>query len=351
MGEGKDTLYSSVSFDLLDSQEVETMVLSSVAAISGTGNLFANIITMTGSGQATLAGEGGNDVLTGGSNKDTLNGGNDNDVLNGGGEQDILLGADGNDRLNGGEGNDLLAGGAGIDAMLGGKGNDVYVIWDTGDTITELFAEGHDTVSSQIANYILAPNVEDLTLAVGAVNGTGNTLDNVMTGNNADNKLDGGVGVDWIEGRNGDDTIIGGLGHGILLGEGGNDTLRGGTTWDVLVGGAGADLLIGDAGGDVFIYQIDDKSELATLGNDKINGFQTGFDRIELTDLLETYGIDADDAFSGGFVRLTKSGSDTLVQFDVDGAAGAASPLTMATAVNATVAADDLMVEWYATWL
>ena len=124
VGEGKDTLYSSVSFDLLNSQEVETMVLSSAVAISGTGNAFANIITMTGSGQATLAGEGGNDTLTGGSNQDILNGGNDNDVLNGGGELDILLGADGNDRLNGGGGNDLLAGGLGDDYLVGGTGAD-----------------------------------------------------------------------------------------------------------------------------------------------------------------------------------------------------------------------------------
>ena len=128
VGEGKDTLNSSVSFDLLDSQEIETMLLSSAAAISGTGNIFANIITMTGSGRATLVGEGGNDTLTGGSNKDTLNGGKDNDVLNGGGEQDILLGLDGNDRLDGGDGNDLLAGSAGNDTMVGGKGDDVYVV-------------------------------------------------------------------------------------------------------------------------------------------------------------------------------------------------------------------------------
>ena len=224
---------------------------------------------------------------------------------------------------------------------------------DALDFVTELVGQGHDTVNSQRADYTLGANVEDLTLGLGAVNGIGNTLDNVMTGNNAGNKLDGGIGLDWIEGRGGDDTIIGGLGHGVLLGEAGNDKLTGSTGWDVFVGGIGADVLIDGGGTDDYIYQIVDKSELATLGNDVIHGFQTGVDEIELTDLLETYGIalDPDDPLSGGFVRLTKSGSDTLVQFDVDGTAGAAPPLTMATAVNATVAAGDLLVDAYALWL
>jgi Ca2+-binding RTX toxin-like protein len=124
VGGGKDTLHSSVSFDLLDSQELETMVLSSAATISGTGNVRANIITMFGIGKATLSGEGGNDTLTGGSNQDILNGGNDNDELDGGDELDILLGADGNDWLNGGGDNDLLAGGLGNDSLIGGVGAD-----------------------------------------------------------------------------------------------------------------------------------------------------------------------------------------------------------------------------------
>ena len=321
------------------------MVLSSLAAISGTGNIFANIITMTGSGQATLVGEGGNDTLTGGSNKDTLNGGKDNDVLNGGGEQDILLGADGNDKLNGGDGNDLLAGWTGNDTMVGGKGDDVFVVVDGIDAVTELAGEGHDTVSSQAANYILAPNVEELMLSTGAVNGTGNALDNVMYGNGADNKLDGGAGNDYIKGRAGDDTLIGNIGHDRLEGEAGNDTLKGGLGVDILEGGLGADVMFGEGDKDYFLCRIYDKAELAAVGNDIINGFQTGIDKIELTTLLEQFGIDAASALDGGFVRLTKVGADTLVQFDQDGTAGSAPPLTMATVVNATVVATDLYLD------
>ena len=81
------------------------------------------------------------------------------------------------------------------------------------------------------------------------------------------------------------------------------------------------------------------------LGGDTINGFQTGADKIDLSDLIDEFGIDPNAAFSGGFVLLTKNGADTLVQFDSDGAGiFGALPLTLATVVNATVVQSDMLV-------
>ena len=62
--------------------------------------------------------------------------------------------------------------------------------------------------------YALTANVENLTLTgVGAINGTGNVLDNVLIGNSANNTLTGGAGNDTIDGGLGPDTMIGGLGN------------------------------------------------------------------------------------------------------------------------------------------
>ena len=61
-----------------------------------------------------------------------------------------------------------------------------------------------------------------------------------------------------------------------MHGEAGDDTLKGGSGNDILVGHEGNDVMFGEVGADVFAYWIDDPSDLATLGSDTINGFQSG---------------------------------------------------------------------------
>ncbi|QLE57341.1 S8 family serine peptidase [Nostoc sp. TCL26-01] len=115
--------------------------------------------------------------------------------------------------------NDTLNGGRGNDEMRGGAGNDTYVVDSTGDVIVENLNEGTDTVESSIT-YTLGANLENLTLTgIAAINGTGNTGNNIITGNSGNNTLNGGSGVD---------TLIGGDGNDILIGGAGNDTLTGG---------------------------------------------------------------------------------------------------------------------------
>ncbi len=130
----------------------------------------------------------------------------------------------------------MLNGGAGADKLTGGSGNDIYVVDNIGDVATELASEGADTVQSSVT-YTLAANVENITLTSStAINGTGNSLDNVLVGNGAINTLAGGAG---------------------------NDTLNGGAGADKLVGGAGNDLYVVDNAGDVI-------SELAGEGTDTV---------------------------------------------------------------------------------
>jgi trimeric autotransporter adhesin len=345
-GQGKDTVKSSVDFTITENQEIETLILSGGAA-TGIGNSLANVITITSDQFAFLFGNGGNDVLTGAGGNDDLDGGDGNDALdggNGGIGEDTLFGGAGNDTLKGGNGNDALDGGTGSDAMVGGKGDDTYVVLESGDKVTELAGQGTDTIESHV-NLTLGANVENLILvfASGAINGTGNILANNIIGNEVANKLDGGGGNDILAGRDGLDTLQGGAGDDELFGDGEVDLLKGGAGNDILDGGSGADILFGEAGGDVFRYAIEGESELPELGGDIINDFQSGADKIDVSDLLNAFDIDPADAFTDQHVLFGKVGADTLLQFDSDGAGGA-GPVTLATITGATLTQSDFVL-------
>ena len=134
---------------------------------------------------------------------------NANSLLIGSDGGDTLAGGYVSDTLNGLAGNDTLNGGAGTDSMNGDTGNDTYVIDNTGDVVTEASSTGgNDTVQSSIT-YTLGTNLENLTLTgLGAVNGTGNTLNNSLIGNTAGNILNGGTGADSMAGSAGNDTYV-----------------------------------------------------------------------------------------------------------------------------------------------
>ena len=190
---GDDLVQASISYTL--GNNVERLTLTGSANINCTGNALAN----------TLIGNAGNNLLDGGGGNDLIQGGDGNDTLQGGA---------GNDSLNGDAGNDLLDGGAGNDSMVGGSGDDIYIVDQSGDSLSELAGGGNDTVRASL-NYSLVANLENLELTgTSNLNGTGNALANSLTGNTGNNLLDGGAGDDFLAGRRGSDTYRYGTSYG-----------------------------------------------------------------------------------------------------------------------------------------
>jgi serralysin len=112
-----------------------------------------------------------------------------------------------NNTLTGNIYDNTLNGGAGADTLIGGAGNDSYVVDNVGDVVIEQgpSASDLDSVYSYI-DYTLGANLENLNLVGAALNGTGNSLNNIIRGTDGDNRLVGGAGLDTMIGGKGNDT-------------------------------------------------------------------------------------------------------------------------------------------------
>ncbi len=126
----------------------------------------------------------------------------------GGNSNDRLYGNEVSNRLEGGAGQDQLDGREGADTMIGGSGDDTYYVDVSDDVILELGGGGNESVYSSAINYTLGENIEDLHLTGTGVNGTGNSLDSVISGNERANVLNGGGGSDTLYGLGGNDRLI-----------------------------------------------------------------------------------------------------------------------------------------------
>jgi Ca2+-binding RTX toxin-like protein len=169
---------------------------------------------------ATITGTGGNNTLAGTS------------------RNDIIRGLAGNDTLFGLGGHDLLDGGIGNDVMRGGAGHDVYVVTSIRDVAVESAGQGLDLVRSSVS-YTLRAHVENLTLTGEALNGTGNSLNNVIVGNSAANLLRGFAGNDTLNGNGGADRVDGGSGSDRMFGGSGNDIYYVDSTRDRVIESSG----------------------------------------------------------------------------------------------------------------
>jgi len=254
-----------------------------------------NVVLIEGAGAISALGNSLDNTMTGNSSNNNFDGGAGNDTIIAGG------------------GNDVLFGGIGADTMIGGTGDDRYYVDNVGDTVTELVNEGTDIVNSTVS-YTLPSNVEWLILTegAGAINATGNSLNNVLFGNSSDNILDGGAGADimgggagndiyyvdnvgdnvgeyanqgidtvfatisyWLSGNVENITLVEGSAATDAAGNALNNIMVGNSNANLLYGGAGADTMSGRSGNDV--YWVDN------VGDTVIENANEGTDRISST--------------------------------------------------------------------
>ncbi|MFZ5527114.1 MAG: ExeM/NucH family extracellular endonuclease [Pseudomonadota bacterium] len=113
-------------------------------------------------------------------------------------------------------------------------------------------------------------------------------------------------------------------------GTSGRDTITGTAGDDVINGGEGADTITTGTGRDVLVYTS------LRDGLDTITDFTPGSDRIDLSALLASIGVQADQALSLGVVKLVATSAGTQLQIDSDGNAGPAAvrPLALLRGVT-----------------
>ncbi|MDB5446835.1 MAG: hypothetical protein JWQ97_2152 [Phenylobacterium sp.] len=369
---GVDTVKTTLGYTLASGSFIENLTSLNTDPNVGfqfVGNELANLIT----------GGAGNDTLSGGldSLKDTLKGGagddtytvliNDGVVEDPGGGRDrvqtavdaytlpanveelVYTGAgafratgSGSDNLIiGGAGNDTIDGGLGADTLQGGGGSDTYLVDNLGDIVSETDpntgadAGGIDTVKTTLGSYTLTSNVENLTYigTTGAFVGTGNEIDNSITG---------GAGNDLLHGATGNDILRGGDGADQLYGDDGADKIYGENGPDTLVGGLGADTLSGGADADLFLFTgavLNNKDQISdfTQGVDKIGIQASGFDPSLAPGALDpAWFVSGTSATAIGHGQFVYTSATKLLSWDPDGQGGAAAvPIaTFSLAVN-----------------
>ena len=179
----------------------------------------------------------------------------------------------------------------------------------------EIGSETQPIIVSSSQSLVLTDNQDYLVLTgSSAIDGYGNSLNNIIGGNAGNNNLYGREGNDVLLGRDGNDHLYGDSGTDILSGGNGNDFLSGWSEDDSLIGGAGNDSLYGDSGidtldggeGDDLLFgHTDNPNVINVLGSDNNPDYLyggTGNDSL--------YGGNGDDYLNG------QRGNDYLIGGD-----------------------------------
>ncbi|WP_167392396.1 calcium-binding protein [Mesorhizobium sophorae] len=249
LGAGIDTVNAYISINLSDGNHftgnIENVALRSAASINATGNSLAN--TLNGnSGVNTLSGLGGNDTLDGKEGADTMQGGLGNDTyyVDNAGDHVVELNGQGTDKvqayvsfslsgqelenlalrssasingtgnsianiITGNSGNNIIDGLGGADTMSGSTGNDTYYVDNAGDHVVELNGQGTDNVQAYVSFNLSGQELENLQLRSAAnINGTGNSIANIIAGNSGNNVINGLGGNDTLSGAQGQDNFV-----------------------------------------------------------------------------------------------------------------------------------------------
>ena len=342
-GEGTDTINTAAaSFNLAtNGVNVENLTYTGTGSFNGSGDINTNTIRGGAladrldagtAGADTLIGLGGNDTYVVdhlgvtiteaiGAGADTVEtsltsytlGANLDNLTYTGIQAFSGVGNTLTNSITGGSSNDTLNGGGGADTLIGLGGNDTYIVNNINVNVNEAASGGIDTISTSLASFTLAAGttseIENLTYTgTVAFTGSGNELNNTITG---------GIGNDTINGGAGNDTLIGGLG---------NDTIDGGLDVDTMTGGAGDDTYTLDNLGDTV-------TEILNEGNDTVQ-----------TSGLASYslGADVENLTNLSAISFTGSGNALANTIIGGGAADTLNGLAGNDTINAGLGNDNI---------
>jgi hypothetical protein len=150
---GDDTI--TVSNDPVTKKMLRVSVNGQLNGVDSVGLKRINISGLEGNDLVLIDQSNGAITLpvnvAGGSGNDTMTGGSGADLLQGGRGNDVIRGATGNDRLEGGVGNDILYGGDGRDTLDGGAGSDG--LYTGGYRKEVLYSDADDTVDRSAPDF------------------------------------------------------------------------------------------------------------------------------------------------------------------------------------------------------
>lgn len=293
------------------------------------------------SGNDTLSGGAGNDTIYGNTGDDTVDGGNGADYLDGGLGYDTLTYANSSSAITinlatgaagGGDAtgdtvfgfeyvtgtafDDTFTGNSGSNSFLAGNGNDIFYVSGGVDN----FYGGAGTDVASFAGFGFAVWVDLLDTSMEVYHRSGS---NVAAG--SWQTLVNLSEVENVIGTSFDDEMYGNTWANMFIGGAGNDKLSGAAGMDILNGGLGNDSLTGGTEADRYAYSS------GIFGNDIINGFQDGLDKIDLTGSGLTFSS----------FTASQIGSDTILSY-FDGTN--TSTIKLAGMAIASIDANDFIV-------
>lgn len=252
---------------------VEGAELFSITGVSADAALFWTVATSGASalqvlmtGDDTLIGGAGNDVLLGYSGDDRIEAGDGKNVVDGGSGFDTIVTGEDRDDIDGGADGDTIRAGGGADHVDGQKGRDT-IYGEAGNDFLYGGAHNDTLYGGEDHDYLYGGGGDDLLL--------GGTGSDGIFGQSGDDTIRGGADDDtYLSGGGGNDAILGGLGADRLYGGDGDDMLEGLRGKDVLEGQAGNDTLTGGGGVDIFVFDNIDRAD--NTGMDTITDFEVG---------------------------------------------------------------------------
>ncbi|MEZ5815503.1 MAG: peroxidase family protein [Hyphomicrobiaceae bacterium] len=241
-----------------DNGATDTGTPTDAAPTDGSGTP-ADALAVIGSGDETLVGTDGADIILGGDTTRTIHAGGGDDVVTTGDAGVVVQGGGGDDNIDGGAGRDIVFGDDGDDIISSAGGNDK--VWG---------GVGDDVIDS----------------------GDG---DDQVWGDDGDDVIDAGEGNNLVYGGAGNDDITTGSGNDRVWGDDGADLISTGDGNDRIESGLGEDVIFTGLGSDTIVFRT-----AAEADGDRIGDFAPG-DRIDL------HFMDAQESAGGNnsFALLT----------------------------------------------